>query len=266
VSFGSSILIELLVKEDGTTEPTFIYGHGEQGRNTAIKGRTFALDMTYAANERGADTYLGFDFGTSTSSLCYVQADDVRVFAQRSSDRTWLNLNSIIEVIPYIASCPLARFMSATGREEIDRWGREAFEAMLTLITYISYQEHCTLNDGKSAHFKGFRRSAGPLWDLFKRCAEATGQQWTFAREALRLRSGTLFSEIGDAVSQIAMTKHGKISEGLDYPRLLEQIGNVLHELMADKVLGYFEDIRRMPFSMNDSLARSVASGFLSTP
>jgi molecular chaperone DnaK (HSP70) len=61
-SFGASILVELLVKEDGTTEPTFIYGHGERGRNTVVKGRPFALDMTYAANEGGVGTYLGFDF------------------------------------------------------------------------------------------------------------------------------------------------------------------------------------------------------------
>ena len=43
---------------------------------THVKGRSFALDMTYAANERNVDTYLGFDFGTSTSSLCYVRADE----------------------------------------------------------------------------------------------------------------------------------------------------------------------------------------------
>jgi hypothetical protein len=55
---------------------------------------------------------------------------------------------------------------------------------------------------------------------------------------------------LNDAVSQIAKTKHGKLAE-VDYPRILEQVGNVLHKLMADKVLGYFEDIRRMPFSMN---------------
>jgi hypothetical protein len=41
-SIGSSILVELLVREDGTAEPTFIYGHGEQKRNTPVRGRSLA--------------------------------------------------------------------------------------------------------------------------------------------------------------------------------------------------------------------------------
>ncbi|MGQ0445561.1 MAG: hypothetical protein ACT4O2_10665, partial [Beijerinckiaceae bacterium] len=232
----------------GTAEPTFVYGHGQQGQNTPVRGRSFALDMTYAANENGANTYLGFDFGTSTSSVCYVQAEDVRVVAQRSSDRTWLNLNTLVEILPYVAAYPLARFMSATGRDASERWGREAFEAILMLISYMCYQEHCTLNDGESSHFKEMKRSAGPLWGLFKKCADATGKSWTFTKEALALREGILFAEIEGTVSKIAMPKHGKLAVGLDYPRVLEQLGNTLNKVMAGKVLGYFEDIRPMSF------------------
>lgn len=246
-SIGSSILVELLVREDGTAEPTFIYGHGEQKRNTPVRGRSFALDMTYAANEKGANTYLGFDFGTSTSSLCYVQADDVQVFAKRSNDQKWLNLNSLVEILPYAAAHPLTRFMSATGRDEYERWGREAFEAILMLISYTCYQEHCTLDDVKSSHFKGMKRSAGPLWGLIKKCADATGKNWTFAKEALPLLDGTLFTEMDDAVSKVVAPKHGKRAK-LDYPRTLEQLGNVLNKIMAGKLLGYFEDVRPMPF------------------
>jgi len=88
-SFGGSIGIQLTVRDDGTAEPAFIYERGSHGaRNVVVAGRPFYMDMTFAAEEAGGETYLGFDFGTSTSSLCYVDANDIRVYADRASDRT----------------------------------------------------------------------------------------------------------------------------------------------------------------------------------
>ena len=70
---GATVGVELLVREDGTAEPSFLYGHGERdGRTTAVKGKPFYLDMTFATEEVPGTTYMGLDFGTSTSSICYV--------------------------------------------------------------------------------------------------------------------------------------------------------------------------------------------------
>ena len=48
-------------------------GTGERdGRTTVVKGKPFYLDMTFATEEVPATSYMGLDFGTSTSSTSYV--------------------------------------------------------------------------------------------------------------------------------------------------------------------------------------------------
>lgn len=250
--FGRGIEVELTIREDGTAEPVFVYGRGSQGHTISVAGRPFYMDMTYAAPEAGAGTYLGFDFGTSTSSLCYVNEEDIRVYADRASDRVWLSISSLVDVLPYPAAHPLARYLSETSLEQMDKWGREAFEGMLTLSAYVGYAEHCSIEGGGGALFKGMRkRSAGPLWAMLKQCAGATGKKWSFAPQLFELTSGDLLHEIDSAVSKIAQAKHGKVVEGLDYPRLLERFGNVLVRAFSGKVFGFFEDTRRKPFSMD---------------
>ncbi|SJM33610.1 hypothetical protein [Mesorhizobium delmotii] len=251
-TFAGSIGVELTVREDGTAEPVFVYGHGTQGNTTIVSGRPFYMDMTYATQDAGGETYLGFDFGTSTSSLCYVNQNDIRVYADRANDHTWLGLSSLIEVLPYPAAYPLARFLSETSVDQMDRWGREAFEGMLTMAAYIAYAEHCSVGGANGNIFKAFRqRSAGPLWAMFKKCAALTGPKWQFAQELLELSDGPVFEEFDTAVSKVALSKHGKRVNGLDYPRLLERMGNILARAFTGKVFGYFEDARRKPFSIN---------------
>lgn len=251
-SFGASIGVELIVREDGTAEPSFIYGKGLQsGKNTVVKGRPFYMDMTFASEEAGGDTYLGFDFGTSSSSLCYVDASDIKVYADRANDRTWMSLSVLIDVVPYPAAYPLARFLSETSADQMDKWGREAFEGMLSLVSYIAYAEHCSILSSKGGVFKGFRqRSAGPLWGMFKRCAEGTGKKWEFGKELLILLNESSLKEIDAAVSQVAQAKHGKRPQDLDYPRILEKFGNAIAKAMNGRIFGYFEDARRKAFNM----------------
>jgi len=93
VKMGATVGVELLVRGDGTAEPSFLYGHGERdGRTTAVKGKPFYLDMTFATEEVPGTTYVGLDFGTSTSSICYVNEADILTYNARSSDRTWRSL------------------------------------------------------------------------------------------------------------------------------------------------------------------------------
>jgi hypothetical protein len=251
-AFSGSIEVELTVREDGTAEPAFIYGTGVRGKNTTVRGTPFYMDMTYATQDAGVETYLGFDFGTSTSSLCYVDGNDIRVYADRASDRTWLGLSALTDALPYPAAYPLARFLSETSVELMDRWGREALEGMLMLAAYISYAEHCAAGGAPGGVFKTLRqRSAGPLWAMLKRCAAATGEKWQMAPGLMELVRGDALDEIDKAVSKVAITKHGKRTEGVDQARVLERIGNIIAKALAGKAFGYFEDGRRKPFSMN---------------
>ena len=146
VKMGGSVGVELLVREDGTAEPSFLYGHGErEGRTTVVKGKPFYLDMTFATEEVPGTSYMGLDFGTSTSSISYVNDADIRTYNARSSDKTWRSLSSLVDILPYPAAHPLARLISATSEERTARASREAFEGMLALAVYTAFAEHCTV-------------------------------------------------------------------------------------------------------------------------
>jgi len=209
--------------------------------------------MTAATENIGGATYLGFDFGTSTSSLCYVDASDIKEYTTRALDKAWRELNELIEVLPYPAAHPLARFISETSVEQMDRWGREALEGMLTVSAFLVYAEQGQLSAKTTGYFKTLRqRSAGPLWGMLKNCWSATGTRWQIARGLAPLFEAPFLEELNEAVSKLAETKHGKIADGLDYPRVLRLFGNILAKCFEGKVLGFFEEARRKPFSMKE--------------
>ena len=54
-AFGQSIDVELVVREDGTATPSFVYGKGR--KQTTVEGRPFYLDMTYAATHAAEGTF-----------------------------------------------------------------------------------------------------------------------------------------------------------------------------------------------------------------
>jgi hypothetical protein len=250
--FSSGIEVELTVREDGTAEPVFIYGTGTKGNVTRVLGTPFYLDMTYATQDAGVETYLGFDFGTSTSSLCYVDGNDIRVYADRASDATWLGLSALTEVLPYPLAYPLQRFLSESSTSLVEHWGREALEAMLMFAGYVAFSEHCTLQGANAGFFKSFRqRSAGPLWALFKNAASAIGTRWRLIPGLREMADESFIRDMDEVVSMVAQPKHGKSADGLDYPRILEKTGNIIARAMNGRVFGYFEDIKLKPFSKN---------------
>ena len=250
VSMGGPIGVELLVREDGTAEPSFRYGHGERdGRMTAVKGKAFYLDMTFATEEVAGTSYMGLDFGTSTSSICYVNESDIRTYKSRSTDTTWRSLSSLVETLPYPAARPLAQLVSATSEERIARASREAMEGMLSMAVYTAFAEHCAVTNSRTRYFKGLEQcSAGPLWRTFKDMAAATGRRWTICKDLLPLVSASSLAEIEHAVTQVAPEKHGKKSDGVDWPRTLEQFGNALAKVFDGRVFGYFDTASRKAF------------------
>lgn len=251
VKVGATVGVELLVREDGTADPSFLYGHGARdGRTTVVKGRPFYLDMTFATEEVPGSTYMGLDFGTSTSSACYVNESDIQAYTARSGDRTWRSLSSLVDTLPYPAANPLARLISATSEERMARTAREAFEGMLAVAVYTAFAEHCTVAGGRSSnYFKGLRQcSAGPLWRTLKDMAAASGRRWVISRDLLPVVSGSFLDEMEHAVTQVAPAKHGKKSDGVDWPRTLEQFGNALAKVFDGRVFGYFDEVRRKAF------------------
>jgi hypothetical protein len=171
--------------------------------------------MTFATEEIPGSTYMGLDFGTSTSSVSYVNQSDIQTYTARSSDRTWRSLSDLVDTLPYPAAHPLTHFISATSEERMARAAREAFEGMLALAVYTAF---CTVTGSRTSnYFKGLRQcSAGPLWRTLRDMAAASGRRWLIAKELLPLISGSFLAEMDHAVTQVAPAKHGKKSDGVD--------------------------------------------------
>src|SRR5690606_24315616 len=124
--FDSAIQLELTVREDGTTFPKFIYREGgPEVPSVVVQGQPFYLDMTFAGETTVGDAYIGLDFGTSNSSVSFVEDSAIKVYRQRGADKNWLELNELVGVLPYPAATPLARFMAETNKAGLDLLGLE---------------------------------------------------------------------------------------------------------------------------------------------
>jgi hypothetical protein len=93
IYFQSSIEVELTVREDGTAEPRFIYGPSGKAR---VDARPFWMDMTFATDEVEGESYLGFDFGTSTSACSFIHTRDIQLIEKDSQSSGWKDLSDLV--------------------------------------------------------------------------------------------------------------------------------------------------------------------------
>jgi hypothetical protein len=230
------------VRNDGTALPRFIYGkRGALGTEIAVDGRPFYVDMTDAGGDAFGDTYLGLDFGTSTSSFSFVKDEDIRTFQRRSKDRGWLEINELVPKLPYPIAFPLASYIGETSAEGIERLGRESFEAMLTLVAYIFYAECCAMGRVGALFKIMHQRSAGPLWHTIKQLNPLLGNDSTFTTGARGILDNDIREEIERAVNELPKGKHGKRAQDVNVNHLLTVMGNRIGKIFSRCDLGYFE-------------------------
>jgi hypothetical protein len=247
--FQQRIEVELTVREDGTAEPRFIYSRGAAAGETAVAGRPFYLDMTFAANEAIGETYLGFDFGTSTSAFSYVSNHEIAEIEERSQSAGWRELSELMNDLPYAAASPLARFLSETDQQRrIDR-GRDAVEALLSLAAYVAYADCCAHSQRPTNNFKGLaHRSAGPLWALLRNLIKGDSKSLTLSAPLRHLFEGTNHDQFNQWIDEIAKSKHQKDFK-IDMVSLLGQLGNAVGRLFSDWLFGVFESVTPKRFS-----------------
>lgn len=248
VKFQQGIEIELTVREDGTAEPRFAYGRDNLREGEIVEGRPFYMDMTAVSEESLGETYLGFDFGTSTSACSYVRSSDIQFIDQRARSAEWRELNDLVAELPYPVASPLARYLSETDPERRADRGREAAEAILTLASYICYSEHCVQSAGTS-YFKAVQhRSAGPLWALLKNCLRSRPNSYLFGAGLIDLLAPATLSQLDQQINDIAASKHGRVVP-VDYVSMLSLLANTLAKSLGDAKLGVFEDVTAKRFA-----------------
>jgi hypothetical protein len=167
--------------------------------------------MTFASEEVEGESYLGFDFGTSTSACSFVDSRNIQIVERQPESAGWRELSDLVGELPYPCAAPLARYMSEMDQERRMHRGRDAAEALLTITAYTSFVEMCARSTQRSAHFKGFvHRSAGPLWALRKQCLRHPPKAISFSASLVPLVSQGTADRIDYWVSQIPDTKHGR--------------------------------------------------------
>ncbi|MHB2264796.1 Hsp70 family protein [Aliihoeflea sp. PC F10.4] len=246
--FQQSIEVELTVREDGTAEPKFAYGRDNLNEGTVVAGKPFFMDMTFAAEEENGETYLGLDFGTSTSSCSFIRSDDVQFIEQRARSREWRELADLLQDLPYPTSAPLARYISETDSHRRVERGREAAEALLTFAAYVAYCERSTISSGQ-AFFKGMaHRSAGPLWALLKNCLRGARSDLIFSAGFSDLIGPGTLEQIDAWVSELAVSKHGKLAN-IDYVTFLSVLANSVARSLGEAEFGIFEGVTAKRFA-----------------
>ncbi|MBA5606785.1 hypothetical protein H3H36_15620 [Duganella sp. FT3S] len=250
-SFDSSLQIQLAVKSDGTALPSFIYRSGGPGiPETMVSGRPFFIDMTFGGAAGTSEAYFGLDFGTSNSSISYVDKSSITVYTERAKDQNWETINQLINNLPYPIASPLAAYAASTASGELDLRGIAVIEGFLSFGAFVAYSEYLTKKGRSSSKiFKNFsQRSAGPLWALLKNCLKEIQGKNHFCKGLEKLLEEPIYSEVDALVTMVGQVKHEKSEISLDYMKAIRLLGNVFKEYCGDIKFGYFEDVQKRRF------------------
>ena len=270
ITHGSSFHLGLQIRDDGTAVPIFSFGKGKEDTRRSSEGVPFVLDMTTFDEEEeleeencarssvnalrtvgSVDTFLGFDFGTSTTSFAVIDERDVELLQGDATDNSWLELEELTHKAPYPVALPLTGYLAATSLEEREKVARRVVEGALMLVATLSYAA-ATIRPGRasSVFFKSLsNRSAGPLWRIIKDCNQFKISNDIFAGYFQNLISGTSFELINQAVDQVSSDKHDTNSSGYDFSDAIRLLGNSLCNFLTDKKIGFFEGVQKKNFS-----------------
>jgi hypothetical protein len=247
------LTLDLAIAEDGTATPTFIYKLGRSEKETIAKlGKPFYLDMTTGDTASVGTAYVGIDFGTSNTSISYVDSAAIQVFTRRSDEKYWSELSDLSMSLPYPLASVLANYLCQTDQARLATAARDFLESALTLAAYIAYIDHCTdLGRAEARLFKGLtKRSAGPLWKLFLDSMKQTNGKRIVSTGYGALLDSELGEEISRAVTIVAEYKHGKHSDSTaNVTRAVEIMANVSHNVFQEFVFGYFQQVQKQRFA-----------------
>jgi molecular chaperone DnaK (HSP70) len=252
--FDSTIQVELTVREDTTAWPKFIYHEGINGEPTyEVLGQPFCMDMTSGSKddqELVGEAYFGFDFGSSNSSISYIEKSEISTYQDRTKDKSWLEFSDLVELLPYPLAAPFAKYIACGNGINKEMLALNVIEAFLGFAAFFSYLEFCAVKgSAQTKLFKGFKQnSAGPLWALLKDSQKSLGNRAEFSMGFKKLLEAPYSDDINRVVAEIAEFKHGKLTSGMDHFAILKKLGNTTNQVMSGKVFGTFENVVKQRF------------------
>lgn len=251
-NFDSNISLELTVAPDGTARPKFIYRQASPSSPAiSVDGTPFFLDMTYGEKTTLGEAYVGIDFGTSNSSVSYVEQQAVRVYAERAAERGWCELNDLVNLLPYPAANPMVKFLGSSNEKEIKEQFPSAFESLLLTILTVAYVDYRTLPMAKKSNlFRQLSKGlAGPIWSMLRGILEKSPKQGVFIPKLIGLNDLRSKNAIDSAIQAINDHKHHRTSQYQGYRDVLAILGNALNSALEGWRFGQFEDVTKKGFS-----------------
>lgn len=254
-SFDSQIRVELTISEDGTVHPRFIYKMGNKDKNipsNIVSGSPFVIDMTYESSHEGVvGDYIGFDFGTSNSSICELTSANVKKIETRSKDDNWTGLQGSLSGLPYPASLSVRKFLDVNHNLDTATVARDAFESILAFAAYTAAAEAMAQGVLKDA-LKGFaHRSLGPLKDLLRKSLTSLGNKAVFS-EGYKCLFTTYEDELVQAIEDFNNHKHDKLrSDQFDPQSHLSLMANVCKISMQGMYFGFCTHVEPEPYEQS---------------
>lgn len=262
--FDSHVTVELTVDEKGSAHPRFIYRHAHaQAEEVSVRGKSFYMDMTTLETTSVGEAYLGLDFGTSNSSVAYVERDAVRVFTQRAGEEGWRELNELCNTLPYPAAHPIAKFVAGADERMLREAFPDAFESTMHMLMVLAYIDYCANKGAKaSSIFKTFTKaSAGPTWGILRALIDMKVKGGDFVPTISRLLNEGARKQIDAAIEAINDVKHHRTPEQFDYHRVLGLVGNILGRALTGWSFGSFEAVAKQGFGTRHKGLFRVAVG-----
>lgn len=252
--FDSTITVQIVIREDGTVTPKFIYkvGNLEFGtEENAVTGRAFHIDMTADAHEiKTGDHFIGFDFGTSNSSLCVLDSNKIKVTTRRQQSSSWSGLSACISQLPFPVAFSIRKFLGTTQERDIPAAAREAFESCLAFMAYTAAAE-ASLSSPIDNLMRGFpHRSMGPLKAMLEAALKNIGSNAKFSNGFSDLFSFEKKIILNKAIDDFNDHKHDKLGErNADWQEYVELVVKVLSKAIENKLFGYSVECCAAPFS-----------------
>jgi molecular chaperone DnaK (HSP70) len=250
--FDSQIRVELIVSEDGTARPKFIYKVGNIGKGIAENSemaKPFALDMTTESNENiNLSRYIGFDFGTSNSSISLLNQNEVKIIEKRQHNESWVGLTEALIDLPYPVAIALRKYLDVSKANDPVSVAREAFESALAFLSYLAASE-AIAHDLLGNQMKKFaHRSMGPLRELLQKSLGLLGNQAEFSKPAKSL-TGKYKNQFDTALNEFNNHKHDKLlGKDVSAHDHLVMIINICREVMNEKYFGFTVNLEKERF------------------
>lgn len=254
--FDSAITVQIVIREDGTVTPKFIYKVSNPDFGTeenSVTGRAFHIDMTADAHEiKTGDHFIGFDFGTSNSSLCVLDSNKIKVTTRRQHSSSWSGLSACISQLPFPVAYSIRKFLSTTQERDIPPAAREAFESCLAFMAYTAASE-ASLTSPIDKLMRGFQhRSMGPLKAMLEASLKIIGTNAKFSNGFSDLFSSENKVKLNKAIEDFNDHKHDKLGErNANWHEYVELVVKVFSKAMSNKIFGYSAECTAAPFTFN---------------